>query len=172
MVSQPRLVQWSSNAARAAQQHGAVQRAEGSYLTFDHLFCPQPTHNFVAIASMTTENGHPQRLTSLAGRTQQLASESYTAVKQRLPEAVKPRVEKLEEAVGSAAAPYVHRAQDTGARSAAPQVGVEARSGRSPPPELPGRAIWRRRRDLCLPAHLTLRRQSCQLQRPGRRSLP
>ncbi|KAL4432819.1 hypothetical protein ABPG77_008145 [Micractinium sp. CCAP 211/92] len=64
---------------------------------------------------MTTENGHPQRLTSLAGRTQQLASESYTAVKQRLPEAVKPRVEKLEEAVGSAAAPYVHRAQDTGA---------------------------------------------------------
>lgn len=74
---------------------------------------------------MTTQNGnHPQRLASLAGKTQQLATESYTAVKQRLPEAVKPRVEQLEEAVGSAAAPYVHRAQDTGAHYAAPEFGL------------------------------------------------
>lgn len=120
---------------------------------FVHVIACKPFWNPVNTHRMTTENGHPQRLTSLAERTQQLASESYTAVKQRLPEAVKPRVEKLEEAVGSAAAPYVHRAQDTGARPALQQCKLCTRSGPFPKPEPRAKAIWRQRRDCRLPAH-------------------
>lgn len=55
-------------------------------------------------------------LTSFAERSGQLASNTYTSLKERLPETVKPRVLAVEESVAGAAAPYVHRAQDAGAK--------------------------------------------------------
>lgn len=57
------------------------------------------------------ENGGG-RLTNLAEKTASTAEGLYTSAKSRLPEAVRPRVEAVEEA----AAPYVHKAQDTGER--------------------------------------------------------
>ncbi|KAI3435535.1 hypothetical protein D9Q98_001600 [Chlorella vulgaris] len=55
------------------------------------------------------------RLTSLASQTGALAEKTYVSAKAYVPESVKPRVDQVEGAVAEVAAPYVHKAQDTGA---------------------------------------------------------
>lgn len=56
------------------------------------------------------------RLTNLAERTAEVAASTYGTAKARLvPENLKPRVDEVETRLAEAAAPYVHRAQDTGA---------------------------------------------------------
>lgn len=54
------------------------------------------------------------RLTSLASQTGALAEKTYVSAKAYVPESVKPRVDQVEGAVAEVAAPYVHKAQDTG----------------------------------------------------------
>lgn len=81
----------------------------------------------------TPQNGNSGHLTALAERSAALASTTYSSFKERLPESVKPQVEKVEASLSQTAAPYVHRAQDAGARPRS-SVGEGCRARAAAPP--------------------------------------
>jgi hypothetical protein len=63
-------------------------------------------------ASQQNGNG---RLTALAEKSAVLAEKTYTSAKGFVPEPARSKLTEAEQRVAEAAAPYVHKAQDTGA---------------------------------------------------------
>lgn len=81
--------------------------------------------------AQTANGGSLKRLqpaVDLAERSSSAGQQVYEAVKAKLPTAAVERVEKLESAAAGAAAPLIHKAQDTG-ESPGPSGGGAVREG-------------------------------------------